>query len=444
MCDTMAATREATTTGGTLFAKNSDRERNEAQFLDYRPRRRYGKGAVVRATYIAIPQPAETHAVLLSRPFWTWGAEMGVNEHGVAIGNEAVHPRLPPQRREALIGMDLVRLGLERGATAAEATSAIIEALERHGQGGSCGHLRRRWYDNSFIVADAHELTVLETVGRHWAVQRVQGTRSISNTYTIGTDFTACSAGAKALAREQGWWRGGEFDFSQAMTDPHHSGLEVARSRYARSTSGLAERAGRLDAAAMMALLRDHGEDGTRPHWHPEDVVGGTICMHAGDGRRRSQSVGSLVCDLRDGAAVHWVTGTAGPCTGIFKPVFIDAGLPDLGPQPGDLHDPATLWWQHEVLHRAMLRSDGPWSKFAEERDALERTFMARAEAALSADTQQRRSVTQQCWREAIEAERRWLDSLKGRNAPSMRRRAYLRSWEKHDALACMAASAAA
>jgi secernin len=161
MCDTMAATGPATVTGRTIFAKNSDRERNEAQFLDLQPGRRYGRGAILRATYIAIPQASATYATLLSRPFWIWGAEMGVNEHGVAIGNEAVHPRLPPQRRAALIGMDLLRLGLERGASAAEAVTVITSLLEAHGQGGSCGHLGRRYYDNSFIVADAREAFVL-------------------------------------------------------------------------------------------------------------------------------------------------------------------------------------------------------------------------------------------------------------------------------------------
>ena len=75
MCDTLAATPAATASGVMLFAKNSDRERNEAQFLELNPARRYGRGAVVRATYIAIPQAARTHAVLLSRPFWIWGAE---------------------------------------------------------------------------------------------------------------------------------------------------------------------------------------------------------------------------------------------------------------------------------------------------------------------------------------------------------------------------------
>ena len=325
MCDTMAATRAATATGGTVFAKNSDRERNEAQFLDLQPRRRYGRGSVLRATYITIPQVAETYAVLLSRPFWIWGAEIGVNEHGVAIGNEAVHPRLLPQRREALIGMDLLRLGLERGASAAESVAVITALLEAHGQGGSCGHISRRWYDNSFIIADACEAYVLETMGRHWAVQRIDGARAISNAYTIGADITTSSAGLQEFAQEHGWWDGtNSFDFAKAVSNENNPGLPVAHGRCARSTERLSRAAGRIDALAMMSILRDHGPDGERVDWHPQDVEGGTICMHAADRKRRGQSVGSLVSDLRDDGATHWVTGTSAPCTGVFKPVFFE------------------------------------------------------------------------------------------------------------------------
>lgn len=40
--------------------------------------------------WIEIGQVRETYAVLVSRPFWMWGAEISANEHGVIIGNETV------------------------------------------------------------------------------------------------------------------------------------------------------------------------------------------------------------------------------------------------------------------------------------------------------------------------------------------------------------------
>ena len=433
MCDTMAARAGATATGGNLFAKNSDRERNEAQFLELNPARRYGRGAVVRATYIAIPQAARTHAVLLSRPFWIWGAEMGANEHGVVIGNEAVQPRSKPQRQPALIGMDLLRLGLERGATAAEAVQVITELLEQFGQGGSCGHLSRRWYDNSFIVADATEVFVLETVGRRWAVERAPATRAISNTYTIGTDITACSADMERFAREQGWWNGEKFDFAAAVTNLENPGLAGAQQRCTRSSELLTADAGRLTPAHMMAILRDHGRT-TGPDFHPQDIIGRSVCAHGSTARGGGNSVSSLVSDLRADGAVHWVTGTSAPCLSIFKPVFFQDGLPDQGPMPGDKFDGETLWWRHEALHRAALADYSDFmAGFAPVRDALEASFAVRIEAVRGERSAVRRRVVDECWREAAQFEAQWLSRAQGR---SKLRSAYRAGWMHHDRLA--------
>lgn len=432
MCDTMAALGNATATGATLFAKNSDRERNEAQFLELNPARRYGKGAVVRATYIAIPQAPRTHAVLLSRPFWIWGAEMGANEHGVVIGNEAVHPRSLPQRRPSLIGMDLLRLGLERGATAAEALQVMSDLLEQYGQGGSCGHLTRRWYDNSYIIADAREIFVLETVDRRWAAERVSGARAISNTYTIETNITRCSADLEQFARAQGWWIGGKFNFAEAVTNPENPGLAGARQRCTRATALLARDAGKLTPAHMMANLRDHGAE-TAPGFHPQDIVGRSICAH-GTGPRGGNSVGSLVCDLRADGAVHWVTGTSAPCTGVFKPVILEDGLADQGPQPGDKFDVETLWWRHEMLHRAAL-ADYPefMAEFVPARDALEANFAASIDAARHDSSTARRRLIEQCWKEAERFEAHWLAKAQGRAKVLPDYRA---GWMRHDKLA--------
>lgn len=64
-----------------------------------------------QCTYIEIPQVEKTYAVILSKPAWMWGAEMGANECGVCIGNEAVWTKLngPDDEVERLLGMDLLR-----------------------------------------------------------------------------------------------------------------------------------------------------------------------------------------------------------------------------------------------------------------------------------------------------------------------------------------------
>src|ERR1044071_7986923 len=159
MCDTQVLVAP----GGVYFAKNSDREPSEPQPVVRLPAV-YGDATVmVRATYLEIAQVPRRHAVILSKPVWCWGAEMGANEHGVVIGNEAIFSR-QATREPGMLGMDLVRLGLERGATAREALDVMTALLAEHGQGGPAAFADKRFcYDSSFLIADAREAWVLET-----------------------------------------------------------------------------------------------------------------------------------------------------------------------------------------------------------------------------------------------------------------------------------------
>ncbi len=144
MCDTLYAAAETTKSNTSLFAKNSDRPPNEAQLLTWIPARKYSGDEKLKCTYIEIPQVMETYPILLSRPYWMWGAEIGLNQYGLAIGNEAVFSKIPANKDPALLGMDLLRLGLERAKTSLEALEVITDLLERYGQGGNCvqdGHL---------------------------------------------------------------------------------------------------------------------------------------------------------------------------------------------------------------------------------------------------------------------------------------------------------------
>lgn len=424
MCDTMVARPGQTKSGALLFAKNSDREANEAQYLQAVARARHEKGALVRCTYISIPQVAETHAVLLSRPFWMWGAEMGANEHGVVIGNEAVFAKIAPQKEAALLGMDLVRLGLERGKSAAEALDVITGLLAAHGQGGNCAHLGRFEYHNSFLIADQSDAFVLETVGREWVAERVEATRSISNTYTIGAEFERASQGLLPQAIERGFVKdGAPFHFSDAYANRKRSAFATGMSRWCR-TSELLDARGRHDPQSMMAILRDHGPRAARErNWRPDGVMGGSVCAHASWGpiRRFGQTTASWVAELGQGRAVHWVTGTSSPDTSIFKPVFFGPGfegaaLPDFGPPPGGTFDPATLWWGHERLHRAVLDDYAPRIRaFAGARDRLEASFVARVEALLKrgGSAEEAGRLSQAIWKEAAEAERNWLAQVR-------------------------------
>ncbi len=411
MCDTLVALGNATADGSVLFAKNSDREPNEAHELTIIPRVLHPAGSRLRCTYIEIPQAQETFAVLLAKPFWIWGAEMGSNERGVVIGNEAIFTKVPHEKEPGLIGMDLLRLALERGATARAALDVITSLLETYGQAGNCGFTHKFYYHNSFIIADPREAWVLETAGRQWAAERVRDTRSISNIITIGSQWDLASAGLVDYALERGWCkRRADFDFSRCYSDFFYTHFGDGYSRQCRTTDLLSSYHGGITTADMMAYLRDHGADAL-PGWSPTPgVTGSDVCMHAGFGPARDgQSVGSMVSRLTPEMQTHWLTGTSAPCTGVFKPVWLDGGLPDMGLAPKDKYDSAALWWRHEDLHRAVLQ-DYPARQalYQSERDALESDF-ARAEQEVRArPAAERAAFTAACFARAAKAEADW------------------------------------
>jgi secernin len=139
MCDTFVAVSAATRDKSVIFGKNSDREPNEAQCLEYYPSKKFLRNQSLDCTYIRIPQVSETYGVLVCRPFWMWGAEMGANEKGVVIGNEAIFTKMPYEKKPALTGMDLLRLALERASSADQAMEVILGLMADWGQGAASG-----------------------------------------------------------------------------------------------------------------------------------------------------------------------------------------------------------------------------------------------------------------------------------------------------------------
>jgi secernin len=341
MCDTLVVVDR----DRVLFAKNSDRDPNEAQAIEWHRGGTHAPGSRLRATWIEVEQAPRTYDVLLSRPFWMWGAEMGANEHGVVIGNEAVFTDQPYARAGGLTGMDLLRLALERAADAEAGVAVIVDLLGRYGQGGGCGHEDRSFtYHNSFIVADPRRAFVLETAGELWAVEEVtSGARSISNGLTIEP-------------------------FASEHADRLRGAVASCRSR--RSTT-LRHGAGARGVVDLFAALRDHG-GGPAPEYRAVNGAMSAPCMHAGGLLAASQTTASMVSELTGDDATHWLTGTSAPCTSVFVPLAVDSPV-DLGPHPTDRYDGSTWWWRHENLHRAVVRDPARLlALYADERDAIE------------------------------------------------------------------------
>jgi dipeptidase len=260
---------------------------------------------------------------------------------------------MPYREDPSLLGMDLLRLALERAVTAREAVDVITELLEAHGQGGNCGFKLEFNYHNSYLIADPRQAWLLETAGNQWAALQIKGVYTISNGLTITDQFDLSSTNLVSTAIKNGWCKNqSDFSFRDCYSDQLYSRLASCQYRRSRTADGL-NRVGKLGIGDIMAVLRDHGET-VDPR---KGLARSSVCMHAGTGRlRRSQTTGSMVSCLDPGRATHFLTGTAAPCTSLFKPIWTDNQLPDLGPVPDGTYDPNTIFWRHEQLHRSMLR----------------------------------------------------------------------------------------
>ncbi len=384
MCDTLIALASATRDGSVLLSKNSDREPDEAQALLHLPRQS-NADSHVQCTFIEIPQVAERHECILSKPFQMWGAEMGVNEWGLAIGNEAVFTKVKIDKRNTgLTGMDMLRLALERCKTASEAVACITSLLERYGQ-DACGGYRDQgfYYHNSFLIADPTLGWVLETAGKVWAAEKVKGIRSISNRLSV-TDPDQVSASAKTFAQSKGWWNGeSSFNFREAYSDWFYTRMGRAARREACTARLAAERTGLLSAGDCMNILQTHNLD--EHEFKPRKANTGSVCMHATSLLNPSQTTGSMVAELRSSQPqTVWLTGTSMPCLSVYLPFFFRTKTLDNFTQPSAVMD-KSLWWRAEGLHRWICKDYQKRKAIIhEERMVLQQSFLDREKSLLA------------------------------------------------------------
>ena len=343
MCDTMA---KLLPNGKAIFGKNSDRSPNEPQALYWYPASVHQEKKI-QTTYIEVNQVKETKSVILSRPLWMWGAEMGVNECGVCIGNEAVFTK-GKYGKTGLTGMDLVRLALERCENAKNAVECMIQLLECYGQGGNCGFDHDFYYDNSFLIMDGKEIYVLETAGKKWVYQKFDCT-AISNRLSLTTECDAYSDNP--------------CDFKKKYTEPVYSYFSQAanRRKFCKNAIDKVE-----TVTDIFGALRQHTHDGD-----PLCKASvGSPCMHYG-GLVGDHSTQSLVVEWSEkGEMLLWATGCSTPCISIFKPhVF---GNPVDTPFFA-AEDPTAkeYWLKSEYYHRNFLGYKLPKEYYAE-RDAIE------------------------------------------------------------------------
>lgn len=385
-CSSMVATGTATKTGEVILAKNSDRPINEGQPLCYYPAKDYPLGEEVKCTYISIPQVEHTYACMGSRPYVFFGFEHGINEYGVVIGNEQVSGREIPERQWGLIGMDILRLALERASTAEEAVAIMGNLLEVYGTGGDPG-TRIPAFNSNYIVADGKEAYLFESHQRSWVAKRVDDVGYLSNCYSIGEDYTVIGREAIREAEEKGWIHAGQpFSAVKAWTvDDCLFAESEGFARYARLNT-LMHPKEPLTLRSMMANLRDHYEDTFLSNipYNKATAKIPSICSHPG-GVSGCATAASVVAVVRKNVPreltfTYWGS-MAPPCCSIFRPFYNIDWLPQDIQRAEAIYQEQHHWWRFIELERYIALN---YEKFApnvkKEFSLLEKEFLEEAE----------------------------------------------------------------
>ena len=420
MCDSFVALPQATANNTVILGKSADCQINEALAFVRIPRRKHIAGEAIKTAHIVIPQTEKTHEIIMGKSFWTWGGEIGINEYGVAIGNEAVFTTLQKEeKKDGLVVTDMLRIGLERGRTAQEAVEAIAGLLEEFGQGGNCELSGNSHFDGSYLIADLSEAWVLETAGREWVAKKLLGNiGSISNVLSIHQDWD--------LSSLKEW-----VDWAETYGDPIILPKIGSCDRQSNSYKGLTAQEGNITAKTAFDVLRQH-DQGYDPATAP---VHTNVCVHAGPQEDRQwQATGAMVSEARPDGIVGWFTATASNCLSIFKPVFPGIELPDIGTYPNEQYDQTSLWWKHELMHRRVMADfDNLMPIIRKDFDAIEADFLKEAPSVLRSEAKQKKEFVEHCFHQAEEATEKWIKRLEARSDLSFHDPDYKDMWQKYN-----------
>lgn len=423
MCDTFVALPPTTLSNAVLFAKSADCEVNEANAVVRFPAQHHLAGETMRITHLVIPQAQVTYEILLTKAFWTWGCEIGVNEYGLAMGEEAVFTtEMEKEQQTGIIGPDLMRLALERARDCREALDLMTSLLEKYGQGGNCELKGNSHFDSSFIMADTSEAYILETAGRHWAIKQIDDIGSISNLLCIGSSWDRCSTASGTA----------QLDWAATYALPDVPPTLGSPDRQTITYKSLAEVKGSISTRTAFDIMRHHGAG-----YHPATAEAHrNICVHAGpQANRWWQADGVMVTEVDPHGVLAWVTCTSGSCVSIFKPVFLGVEMPDIGPIPTERFNPNSLWWKHELLHRrAMADFANLVPAIRQSFEALEVEFLAQAPAVKRGTAAEKRDFMEYCFQKALQATDEWIARLRSRTDLAFTDPAYRAMWQKLNA----------
>ncbi|MFP2929632.1 dipeptidase [Pyxidicoccus sp. 3LG] len=231
-CTSMVVNKGATKDGATLMTYSADAHELYGE-LYYTPARRHGPGAMRdifewdTGKFLGrIPEPAETYSVVGN-----------MNEHQLSIGESTFTGREELEGPAGIVDYgSLMYIALERAKTAREAIQVMTSLVAEHGYAST---------GETFSIADPKEAWLLEMIGKGkgqkgavWVARKLpEGYISAHANQARIRQFplndpenTLYSKDVISFAREKGWFKGADKDFSFA--DTYHP-LDFGGQRFA-------------------------------------------------------------------------------------------------------------------------------------------------------------------------------------------------------------------
>ena len=302
MCDIIFVKGEKTK----IVGKNSDRPYLESQefiFLTIKDNN------CERTTYIKVPKYKKKFQVILAKPFWMWGGEMGINECGLVICNVALFSKRKFKKENSgLLGMDMIRIALEASENAEEALNKIVELVEAYEQDANSSYKGKFLYDNAFLISDKTTAFYIETVDRSWVFKKIDKTESFSNTFSIENEYDKI--------KKTETWEKEKINFKKSYEDFLFSlvaGGIIRKKRTAELLELKSQNKKELTAKDIAEILKDH-----------KGFLTFSVCMHYKPFLCPSETANSFIVEFRS-EPVIWITGGPHPCMSIYKPFSFES-----------------------------------------------------------------------------------------------------------------------
>lgn len=367
----------------TIFAGNCDRPINDATMTVHKRARDISnksdvkfKGKTILSAddkaFLGIDFVGERIPCFLLKSESLWGAESGANKHGLCGAVVPVKSKLFVKSKFNLDAQSMLRFCLEWTKSADDALSLLLQLFEKNE--GAPYTLDGENLSSSFIISDKDKAIKIETASKCYCVKTMTGGHfSISNCYTITTDFDIISENAKSERSKLLKDKEGSVNFAETFGNKKWAKKWCAQAKIEQINLCMEKYHKTIISDKARELLRSHAQDNKSK----QEISKNSVCMHGSNDWNYSTAA-SIICCLNQTRNYYYFTAASMPCVNIFKPVSFCDNIPIYGEEDSAVES----WLRREKLVRYIISGQINKREFNQISIAFENKYATQYEAA--------------------------------------------------------------